>query len=311
MSKLFEAIRKLQENQQTEFSIKPNNLNREKENQTKKNKIYLYIIICSLLLGCLVLMLFFTFEQKPLKRQTKLTNRQSIKKPIPQNNYIHIFKKQNISSVEQNFQQPQKNKNQKTLSQKENVKKIETQNTIKTKEKQIINSTIKNKFNQEKLTQKDLAKERRTLSLLQDNKTLTKNNIKVNNNTTNKQFKISSNIKNQFNNYLLLAEEARQSGQYEKAIYYYQQALAEEKDTQKKADILNNMGAIYLLQNKPYLAQITLEKAVKISDDPSIIYNLAIAYLKQQKTKKTCSLLNNAKNLTPELISIKLRFCSN
>ncbi|OAG28621.1 tetratricopeptide repeat protein [Thermodesulfatator autotrophicus] len=281
MSKLFESIKKLEE-KKTEFSIK-GNYSIKKEKRIKRNKFYIYIILSSFLIGCLTLVAFFIFKAK-FYQGTEIKN---IKTAFP---------KTAKNSIDNN-QKPQKL----TKKEKKNHTLIQTKRETKTN------------------IQKENKKENKMISEPKKSKlnhyTTKKNKKHITRKENNKIEKISiselSTKKHILNRYIMFAEEARKNKNYEIAIFYYQKALSETNEKTKKAEILNNLGAIYLLENKINLAQTALEKAIKFSASPEIVYNLTIIYLKQQKIDKACSIIKRNKNKAlPELISIQKKFCS-
>ncbi len=86
---------------------------------------------------------------------------------------------------------------------------------------------------------------------------------------------------------LVMAEEARQSRNYQEAIRYYRLYLRDQKDPQ----VLNNLGALLLLLRQNLEAVKILEEAYQLKKDPDIAFNLVLAYLNSGKTKEACQIM--------------------
>ena len=89
--------------------------------------------------------------------------------------------------------------------------------------------------------------------------------------------------------WLLLAEEARQKGDYDRAA----KLLERYKERHPEANVLNNLGGIYLLNGRYTQAINVLTQALKKKKDPDIVYNLALAYVKAGKHTQACLLVRS------------------
>lgn len=90
---------------------------------------------------------------------------------------------------------------------------------------------------------------------------------------------------------LVMAEEARQSGNYQEAIRYYRLYLRDQRDPQ----VLNNLGALLLLLRQKLEAVKILEEAYQLKRDPEIAFNLVLAYLNNGETKKACQIIQEVR----------------
>lgn len=85
-------------------------------------------------------------------------------------------------------------------------------------------------------------------------------------------------------NLLLNAEEERKRGNYEEAIRLYNEYLKYTEDP----NVLNNLGAIYILKGNYKKAEICFERAFQLKKDPLYEVNYFIALLKQGRVEEVC-----------------------
>jgi tetratricopeptide (TPR) repeat protein len=87
--------------------------------------------------------------------------------------------------------------------------------------------------------------------------------------------------------WLLLAEEARRQGRYQKATEFLKRYLEKKRDPY----VMNNLGALYLLLHEDQKAYLILKEALELKEDPEIAYNLALSLLAQGKIKEACQVI--------------------
>lgn len=85
-------------------------------------------------------------------------------------------------------------------------------------------------------------------------------------------------------NLLLNAEEERKRGNYEEAIRLYNEYLKHTEDP----NVLNNLGALYILKGNYKKAEICFERAFQLKRDPLYEVNYFIALLKQGRVEEVC-----------------------
>lgn len=90
-------------------------------------------------------------------------------------------------------------------------------------------------------------------------------------------------------NLLLNAEEERKRGNYDEAIRLYHEYLKFKEDP----NVLNNLGALYLLKGDYKRAETLFERALRIKKDPFYEINYYIALLKQGKLEAVCQEVKN------------------
>lgn len=85
-------------------------------------------------------------------------------------------------------------------------------------------------------------------------------------------------------NLLLNAEEERKRGNYEEAIRLYNEYLKYVEDP----NVLNNLGAMYILKGNYKKAEICFDRAFQLKKDPVYEVNYFIALLKQGRVEEVC-----------------------
>lgn len=90
-------------------------------------------------------------------------------------------------------------------------------------------------------------------------------------------------------NLLLNAEEERKRGNYDEAIRLYYEYLKFKEDP----NVLNNLGALYLLKGDYKRAETLFERALHIKKDPLYEINYYITLLKQGRAEVVCKELKN------------------
>lgn len=90
-------------------------------------------------------------------------------------------------------------------------------------------------------------------------------------------------------NLLLNAEEERKRGNYDEAIRLYYEYLKFKEDP----NVLNNLGALYLLKGDYKRAETLFERALNIKKDPLYEINYYITLLKQGRVEAVCKELKH------------------
>jgi signal transduction histidine kinase len=102
------------------------------------------------------------------------------------------------------------------------------------------------------------------------------------------------------NNYFGIAD--KELSLYDDAIFYYNQAIKEAKDTQSKQHPLNNIAVVYIKQKK-YDKAIQILKSIKFDNSSLVkskaraIDNLGFAYFKKGKNNQGLQLMNQGLEL--------------
>ena len=228
-------------------------------------------------------------EKKPInsifnKNQTKTYKRRH-KKPLYLSAFLLVIllvgtsifiynpRTKSINSTNTNTNITKKHTPEKSIEKRENNKTTKAKKREKEAKKRVI--AKKEKHKAKKIKQNEFYKKDK------NNKTLTKNKRSI--------------FEKENKSALIMAEEHRKKGEYQKAIHYYKIAL--NKETKNKAYILNNIGTLYLIQNKPNLALPYLLKAFKINKEKTITKNLIIAYLKTGQKEEACRILKEEATL--------------
>jgi len=246
MSKLFNAIKELENKTKKEVDIKFYKKDNNRISKEKHLQILYLLGIISLLFIILTISKYFVNHYKDNKKiiSHDITENQTIKKEE------HLLQlKQNKKKLSDLSDKDKPNiENKKRTSEKNSTKLI----TIKEKrEKLAYSKKLRNKTKKKKVNTKE-----------RQNKNI--------------------------NQSLLMAEEYRKKEMYEQALIEYKKALAEEKDEKNIIYILNNVGAIYILKEKPAQALKYLLKAYKIKKDKITARNIVLAYIQLGKFKKAC-----------------------
>ncbi|WP_022853387.1 tetratricopeptide repeat protein [Thermodesulfatator atlanticus] len=284
MSKLFEAIKKLENNNKKIES----NINKRKEQRRKK--IYPVITCISIMLGIISILLAnkaynqknSTITRTQHQRTTEKTNLLAKEKSKTES-HKKIIKKDIASTA----------KKKKTASKNNiNTSKVKETKTRKKKD------TIKNN---KKLTTKN--KTNKTLLQNSNHNTAQaplmkdyREEVYDHHNQDNLHYiKPAKEVHTEnYKTLLALAEEKRKDKQFKEALYFYQKALSEPNLPHEiKADILNNVGAIYLINSNYKKACKVLEEASRIKNDDIIAKNLVVCYLNLKNYRKACSIISH------------------
>ncbi len=276
MSKLYEALKKLEKKQKKE---KPSLLFNKQKVETKE-KFFLPIIVFFLAIVIGISLVYvvewhlstgFTFERnvsmpiKPPYQNELVINESMIKQKIPHDYSKNKQKKKNLTQKKsEQTKPPQKYRYTKKESIKNNKFALQKGHSTKNFTKRKHN--LEHNLEEEKITDK-------------------KSSLK-------KRQKSSISIKRERGiRFLLLAEEARQKGNLKKAIYY----LKQYPGLHQKPEVLNNLGASLLLLGQLDEAREILEEALSLRSDPEIAYNLTVVYLRLDEQKKACQLIRRYK----------------
>ena len=286
MSRLFDALKKLENNKEKENFVAKNLAIFKKQKQINL-KVYLFFFLI-ISVGFILI-----FGAKVL------LNKKHQERMVPD------LRKQNNNILKNNIFQ-EKNS---YYTQKENAKKEEKKNIVSLNKNILKLETEKNSDN---LKKEGLKKDKKNA------KNKYNNNKKASNNKKEKvpHYKINAKvaIKKETNNHepakereivkekiinysnLIIAEEERKRGNFKKAIEFYEKYLDENKEVDHK--ILNNLGALYLKAGNLEKAIFYLKMAyMKDSKDPKITKNLFIAYWKMGDKEKACEIIKNKSTL--------------
>ena len=252
MSKLFEAIKSLENNQNNE---KFSNIFQIKTKKSSFNRKLIVATVIPLIFG----IIFYIFPTKILTKvnenEENIKNNQQIFLNKTNNTEKKIKKTKNYNKINTITN----NKIDNTNKNNNKIRKEETEEKkIRTKTKEI---ERKEKFPQKNKDQK----------FLKDTNYLTR---KINTDQT-------------FDYLLILAEEKRKNKKFQEALKYYLKYLEHAQNI----DVLNNIGAIYLKINKPGLAKYYLEMSLEKRPDEITAQNLLIAYLRLGEKQKACNLI--------------------
>ncbi|WP_306462552.1 tetratricopeptide repeat-containing sensor histidine kinase [Flavobacterium circumlabens] len=102
------------------------------------------------------------------------------------------------------------------------------------------------------------------------------------------------------NNYFGIAD--KELSLYDDAIFYYNQAINEAKDTQSKQHPLNNIAVVYIKQKKydkaiKILESINFDDSALVKSKARAIDNLGFAYFKKGNSNKGIKLMNQGLDL--------------
>lgn len=86
---------------------------------------------------------------------------------------------------------------------------------------------------------------------------------------------------------IVMAEEARHRGDYEKALRYYRLYIKEHEDP----EVFNNLGALLLSLGRNAEAAAVLARAYRQERDQAIALNLALAYWRIGARKEACRIV--------------------
>ncbi len=297
MSKLYEALKNLEKRNSLKIEqISVSNKKRLIENR-QKYLFFLFLFLVIIISGAgLVYLVEWHFNKEIAQSKIQLSsnnlikNKQnsSLKKGVnSEKTSIILLAQTSKSDIKKvvpkvsktvNFEIKKHQKKSSSLSTKNEFSKKNSLNAAK----KTLNTS------QREFHKKSIVKE----SKLNNSSKLAKIRNKPNSKkVTQKNFSFQSIAKEPKEALLVMAEEARQSGNYQEAIRYYRLYLRDQRDPQ----VLNNLGALLLLLRQKLEAVKILEEAYQLKRDPEITFNLVLAYLNNGETKKACQIIQEVR----------------
>ena len=276
MSRLFDALKKLEDNKE-KGSIIANNLAIFKKQKQINLKIYLSFFFI-ILMGILLVFNAKVFLNKKHQKKMDLRRESSniLKSNVSQENLNDKIKIDNKDTKNNHLTQ----KESKRMISGLNSGHISASETKKRKNLEDFKETDKKFKEAFKNKKKKIYHPKVTVN--------EKNNYKLTRKELRRKDKIDYSD-------LIIAEEERKKGNFKRAIKFYEKYLTKNKEVDHKT--LNNLGALYLKTGNLEKAIIYLKKAyVKNSKDPKITKNLFIAYWKMGDREKACEIIKD-KNL--------------
>jgi len=290
MSKLYEALKNLENRNFSRIEEKSISNNKFFIENRQKYLVFLFLFLVVIVSGAgLIYLVEWHFNKEIAQSKIQLSSKDLVanKQTRSLNKRINS-KKDTLSSCDS------KNNSQK-ISSKVKTSKLLASKTKKDKNNLSSLTTVSKKKNLSNSKQKYPKKlpiySKGNLSASKILKIKTKDNSESKNLNKEKRFSLQSIKRESKETLLVMAEEARQSGNYQEAIRYYRLYLRDRKDPQ----VLNNLGALFLLLRQNLEAIKVLEEAYQQKKDPEIAFNLALAYLNSGKTRKACQIMQETR----------------